>query len=333
MYYPENSSRKKKGNKSYLWVGAAAIILVAAIIPSYIYGPALYYQFTGDAVLRIQKKAAHYESFLASGKTDQDLPGLIADSRKMLDVLERSQPVRWELPYYRGLFDFFEYIVRLQCDGRSLIRLVGRGFLPQEIDPAVQPPTQNLARSSAIHMRRALAYQPDMSAAPTARLVIAYSDLMSTGRTDLYLRDLMEAVRTGELPAAYRAHYEWMALAIGAMLGQIAMMESMAQEIQKAPPDSGHIKLTPDQLSIVLAFGSFYAKDYIRALQYARTVKYNLQAPVDLRVEATRLEGEIFLVQSGPLQARFFFEEALKLSGGSDTFVSDRIQSLERPAR
>ncbi len=335
MYTPEPRMRKKKSSRAWLWILLILLLIGGAAVPGYLYLPGLYYQYTGDAVQRVSRRAEQFEGFLAAGKSGEDLNIFIQDTNKMLDILEKSQPARWEVYYYRGLFQFFEYTIRLQYDARSLVKLAGRGYLPSVIeDPdagnaAILP----LAKNSAIQMRKALAIKPDFPHWETAVLVIVCGDLFLTGRTDMNLFDQMMRIHTAEFQPGIAVYADWMKLAVYSMLGRIVEMEAIVSSIQKQESEKTgtRLHLTADQSNLLLAFSALNAKDYLRALQFARLVKFSPDAPVELKVEASRLEGEIFLVQSGPIQARFYFEEALKLSNGSDAFLEERIKSLGLP--
>ncbi|MBI3394482.1 MAG: hypothetical protein HY042_01465 [Spirochaetia bacterium] len=324
--------KKSEGPKRLLGIALVAVILGALGLGGWFYGPALYFQFSGDAIIRISKKADAYESrLLSEGQEPADLYAQIEETRRILNLVERENPVSAEAVYYQGLFDFFELMLRLKLDGQTLVQLTGRGYLPPESTghglPAFK--ASDLARRAGIRMRKALALDPGLAQAPIAGLVIAYSDVLVTSRTDPLLYEYLKRIKISQIREAYRPYALWMSLALYALQGRKAELESLAQELEKpgTPLTAVGFKLDKDSLQLVLCHGMFHAKDYLRALDLTRQVRAS-KAPDALRAEAARMEGEIFLVQSGPDAARPHFEEAKRLLGGKDAFMDERLKAI-----
>ena len=120
--------------------------------------------------------------------------------------------------------------------------------------------------------------------------------------------------------------------------GPEAAPTDAAGELPNAgPPGSGlaaggRLQLDENVRDLVLCHAHYFARDFLPALRLARSVKNRASAPDILRVEAVRMEAEVFLLQRGPGPACFFFEEAARI--GEDEFVTDRIsQVCSAPSR
>jgi hypothetical protein len=61
-----------------------------------------------------------------------------------------------------------------------------------------------------------------------------------------------------------------------------------------------------------------------RAVRYLRASAASDQ----IKGEAARMEGEIFLIQSGAEAARPHFEEAKRLFAGKDPFIDERLKAI-----
>ena len=332
-YYAEPYSSRKRRNYRSIFLFLLGLIVVLAV-PAYIYGPRLYYLYSGDPILRLEKRARQFEAdFQAGGNSPEKMYEFIVDSRRVLSYVEKDNPVRPEIQYYHGLFQFHELLVRLPLTGDSAVRLLGRLYLPEE--PSDSPlaarqdlkPIPDLGKLAAQSMRKALALDPDLPQGRAARVVIAFGDLLFTARTDPvlleYLKDSEE-----DLPEFFRPYRAWMSLVLLGMRGQVDEMETLLENEDEAPASGPPGQFTAAHLDLIRAFGNFYARRYIKALQNCRRVKSAEDSPVFLRAEATRMEGEIFLVQRGAFAARPYFQEALRLSENKDEFLKERLTRL-----
>lgn len=333
-YYAQPySSRKRRSKKTVLLVLLALVVGLG--VPGFLYGPRLYYIYSGDPILRLEKRSRQFEADLREGKRSQeDLYQYILDSRRVLTYLEKDNPVRAEIQYYRGLFQFYEIVIRVPFTGDSAVRLIGRLYLPEEAPESPLAgrtgivPVPDLGKNTAMAMRRALALDPDLPQGRAARLAIAVGDLLFTARTDPILLEYLKESEE-ELPPFFRPYRAWMSMVLLGMRGKIDELESFLAAGQDGA-DNTILHLTPAHLDLARSFGSFYARQYIKALQKARSVKSEAEAPVYLRSEATRMEGEIFLIQRGPAAARVYFQEALQLSENQDEYLKSRLAELDQ---
>jgi hypothetical protein len=330
-------SRKKSGPR-YAWILPAVVGLILVALAA-IYGPRLYYRVTGDAILRIQNRIAQLEERIAKNEGSvEELLSLVDDIRRLVDIQRRNKPADAEALYYEGLLDFYEFLLRTPLDGATLVQLTGRGYLPLQIEGEDLKPL-NIAdhsRRMAAAMRRALALDPEFDRAPEAHLVILYGDLFHTGRTDPHLLTLLAAIPADKLEPGLSPYRDWIGLGLYALSGKKTELAALMTQIA-APPAEGapplpRLALDEPARNLILCHGYFNAKDYLQALMLARSVKTQIAASAAQQSEAARMEGEIFLVQRGPLAAIFFFEEALRLAGGADPFLNERLDQLQTPA-
>ncbi len=332
--------KKPKGRPLFALLGyvIAALILGTTGWTAYRYGPAIYYQFSGDAIVRLQKRIEGYEArFLHASDDPEEYYAQIEDIRRILNLVERENPAQAEVQYFQGILDFYELTLRVRFDGESLVQLTGRGYLPPDM-PGLNLPvmkTSDLAHRASRRMRRALALSPDFKFAASAGMVISYGDLLFTGRTDPVLFDLMKKVKINEMPESYRPMAVWMSLALFALQGRRTELLALSADLEKLKDTERHRILPgPDALKLVVAHGALQAKDYLLALDLARKVRADDKAPDPIRAEAVRVEAEVFLAQNGPDAARPYFEEAKKIAGGKDPFLDERIKAIsEKPKR
>jgi hypothetical protein len=243
----------------------------------------------------------------------------------MLDGLEREKSASASVHYHRGLQDYHEFVIRMPMTGLQLIRLTGRGYLPEEI-PAQQDAQgdslYDLARHMSMEMRKALALDPDLKEASTAELAIAIGDFFHTGRTDPALLDHLDRVVAESLSSEWKHSYNWMRLALYTLLGRNAELEGLATEIS-----ASNGTLTQNQVSLILSHGYFVSKNYLKALQLVRQIK-TVSTDAGEKSEALRMEGEIFLIQNGPFLAIPYFQQALAVEP-EDVFLKERLASLQ----
>ncbi len=333
-YYAEPYSSRKRRSKKTLFMILTAL-LIGLGIPGIFYGPRLYYLYSGDPILRLEKRARQFEVDLREGKRSPvELYEFIADSRSVLAYLEKDHPVRAEIQYYRGLFEFYEILIRVPITGESAVRLVGRYYLPEE--PAENPlredarliPLADLGKNTAMSMRRALALDPDLPQKRAARLAIALGDLLFTARTDPILLEYIKE-SDEELPEFFKPYHAWLSLVLLGMRGRIDDLEIYLGKRKTDGTDSALLQLKGAHIDLILAFGNFQAKKYNEALQHARSVKGQPELTPFLRSEAARIEGEIFLVQRGSQAARPYFQEAVEIGGKEDEFLKARLAELK----
>ena len=179
--------------------------------------------------------------------------------------------------------------------------------------------------------------------------MLVYGDLFFTERTDENLRLLLsEHIIGGEVSPGLERYRDWIGLALFALSGRKQELQNLVQAIEAATNQAARpagategadaeqsaavaaaqnrLNLDENVRDLVLCHGYYFARDYLPALRLAREVKNRPDAPEILRVEAVRMEGEIFLLQRGPAAACFFFEEAARM--GDDDFVTERINTI-----
>ena len=354
MYYQSFESKKKRGRR-VVWTLAVLGLLGGAGVAAYVYGPQLYYSLTGDALVRLEKRSAEFEARLAGWDGDNAaIPGLLAELdeiRRIAEIQERNSPASAYVYYYQGLLDFYELIVRVPLNGPSLMQLTGRGYLPlqKSMDGLPEIAIPKLSQRIARHMRKALALDPGFAQRDSAYLVLVYGDLFFTERTDENLRLLLsEHIIGGEVSPGLERYRDWIGLALFALSGRKQELQNLVQAIEAATNQAARpagategadaeqsaavaaaqnrLNLDENVRDLVLCHGYYFARDYLPALRLAREVKNRPDAPEILRVEAVRMEGEIFLLQRGPAAACFFFEEAARM--GDDDFVTERINTI-----
>jgi len=330
MFEPEPVSKKKGRIVRRLWL---LLIPAALSVAAYLYGPRLYYQFSDDPIVRLRRRAEAFESRMISKKhSAEDQYKYLLKTREMLEIIEKDSPAIPDIHYYHGLFNFYELVLRLSLDSSRLLLTAGRGILPghRELQGIEGVSIADLSRQCSLRMRKVLALDPEFGNAPTAHLIIAYGDLLHTARTDpVLLKHLSRAKETG-LSRALLPYHDWIALGLYAFLGRKEELERTADRIEKENSKTPGLRMSINkaELNMVLGFGAFNTRDFLRALRLARSVKKDESASVAVRVEAVRMEGEIFLVQRGPRTALDYFKEALKLAGGNDPYLKKRIAEL-----
>jgi len=344
--------KRRKPGRGPLWIVLGAIAALLGLV-GWWFGPRIYYAVTGDAVLRIEQRVARIGTAVHDPQTT--LPELLAnieEARRILEIHEQNEPADPALHFNRGLLRFYELVARAPVDGRNLMLLTGRGYLPLQLesDEVAAVSIPRLARETATDMRRALALDPELDGRAAARLALAYGDLLYSGRTDPYLVRVVTELPAEELPDNLLRYRDWLAAGLFALSGQQARLNQLAAELAAAdasspeagsgdPPDdagaanaAAQLRLQTDanQRRLILAAGAFQARDYLTALRLARRVKREPDATPLERVEAARLEGEVFLVQRGAYAALPFFQQAFDFAGTEgDSFVEERLKSVQ----
>ncbi len=360
MYYQSFEPKKKRG-RWLIWVLLLAL-LAGGGAAAYRYGPQLYYSVTGDALVRLEKRTDEFgRQLLAWDGGNAAVPGMLAELdevRRIARIQKRNSPAAAEVYFYLGLIDFYELIVRVPLNGPSLMQLTGRGYLPlqKSLDSVPEIAVPRLSQRISRNVRKALALDPGLDRRSAANLMLAYGDLFFTERTDRNIRLILEEhVMSGEVQPALERYRDWLGLALYALSGARPETRKLVAEIQAAlpaaeldgaPTDAAdeppiaapgpvagvRLGLDENVRDLVLCHAHYFARDFLPALRLARSVKYRASAPDILRVEAVRMEAEVFLLQRGPGPACFFFEEAARI--GEDEFVTDRIsQVCSAPSR
>ncbi|MCR9140789.1 MAG: hypothetical protein NXI24_00855 [bacterium] len=357
MYYQSFEPKKKRGR----WLVWLILILGlgAGGAAAYRYGPQLYYSVTGDALVRLEKRTdAFGRQLLAWDGGNDALPGMLAELdevRRIAKIQERNSPAEADVYFYLGLIDFYELVVRVPLSGPSLMQLTGRGYLPlqKSLESVPEAPIPRLSKRISRNIRKALALDPGLDRRDAAYLMLAYGDLFFTERTDRNLQMILsEFIAGDQVTPALERYRDWIGLALFALSGNKQEIRQLVQQIDAAsavapappvvpaaaddpPPAEAEpapaapatrLQLDENIRDLVLCHAHYFARDFLPALRLARTVKYRATAPDILRVEAVRMEAEIFLLQRGPGAACFFFNEAARI--GSDDFVSERISAV-----
>ena len=357
MYYQPFEPRKKKGRR-WLWLVLLLVMGSAAGGAGYLYGPRLYYAVTGDAQVRLEKRAGEFEKRLqewdGGNAGVSDLLIELDEIRRIAEIQERNNPADATVYYYHALLDFYELVIRMPLNGPSLLQLTGRGYLPlqKSLDSVPEAGIPRLSQRIARNVRKALALDPGLSNKATAYLMLVYGDLFFTERTDEnLLRMLTEIFAGDEISPALLRYRDWIGLAMYSLSGSKQEMQTLAADVVVVPVDASgagitipgaapaepsadgaaaasvhRLQLDENVRDLVLCHGFYYARDFLPALRLARQVKYRPGTPAILQAEAVRMEGEIFLLQRGQAAACYFFEEAQRL--GEDPFVTERIQAL-----
>lgn len=378
MYYGPEPLRRKRRSGKKLW-----LILLLAVIGagSYFYGRAVYDYFyvllSPNTLLRLQDRSADYlkywYQYRSTPESDEEeflkLQGLLYDrldeTRRVLAVLKRREPARPEVPYYEGLFNLYELLLRLDLSDKALLMLTGRGYLPGTVISNLEPvKVPELAHRTSVSMRKSLALNPDLRTASQAHLAIVLGDLLYTGRTDPNLLTHLDAVNPDAIEPELRPLYLFLSIALNSLLGRPAELKktfditfpetalqpglaTQAEILVEAGPSeeeteepslvgpkdsNGNIRSVSDHFEestkkLLTTYTLYQAKNYYMALQTARQVKYDQTASLYERTEAARMEAEIFARQQNDYVALPFFLQALQIAG-EDSFIEDRIRQI-----
>ncbi|MBU45158.1 MAG: hypothetical protein CMN76_18245 [Spirochaetaceae bacterium] len=356
---PEPMSRRKKSRgRFWIWLIPLALITLGGVF----YGQDLvrYFQvrFASDSLLRLQGRT---DAFLASYRrysemeppvsTDnpaenpyfklQDaLYQQIDENRRIIEIIARNEEDLGTMAAWRGRYELYELLLRIQLDGRNLVEFSGRGYLPP-LRPSLleERSVQSIGFQLSRYMRRALAYSPDSNYRSIAHFGIALGDLMYFGRTDPAILDHLNAVNPAELPEQLRDEWVWVSAGLYALLGD---HENLKVTLEPQKQDTAEVAgtetpevaaadvpdfLAPYQKQLLIGYARFQAKDYMQALYAVRQVKYDASVPDFYRAEAARMEGEINAKQNGPYFAIPYLQEALRISG-DDPFLKERLSAF-----
>ncbi|MCB1324739.1 MAG: hypothetical protein H7A21_19090 [Spirochaetales bacterium] len=331
--YAYEPSKPKTRRGWIFWLGGLSLLIIAAI-PAYLYGPLLYYGMSGDAILRAERRIERFEEEMNGGaRSPRQLLVSLDEIGRMVDIAERTNPAVADVQYLQGLLAFYEFLLRLDLSGNTLWQLTGRGFLPPA--RAVDLPEKSLVQLGkriSVRMRKALALDPDLAAAAEANLAIAYGDLFFTGRTDPQLMNRVARIQAGPVRPFLRPHQDWIILALLALSGRAGELEAALPPTEQATEADEEqvprLALSPGLRTLILCHGYYASRNYLQSLNLARRLKFDQTQPRHLRVEATRMEGEIFLIQRSPDAAAYFFREAYEMSEQTDDFVRNRLRTV-----
>ncbi len=320
-----NWKSSEKSKRSAFWL---RLIFLFCIIGSgagaYLYWPQLYLYFSGNALLRLQKRSEQFEERLLAQKEEPlVLLQFLAETHQFINIAEISHGADPWLYFYRGLFDFYQLLLRSSYDYKNLIELTGRGFVPsQKLLGDKKVSLLQLGRKITINMRKTLALAPNFQRAPTAHLALIYGNLFFTGRTDR--RDLirLEEIKTAQFSQLQQRHHNWIEMVFYIFFGKKESLQLLLQQMKK----QGALLPTLAQQNILLCHVHYYARSYIDALRFARRVAKRRNSPPHLLVEAARMEAEIFYIQRGVSAAIPYLHKALKFTEGEDIFIKKRLE-------
>lgn len=350
-----------KKNRSFTLPVLAVILLGVLLVVGLNFGTSIYYRFSGNAVHRVASRSTLYEQRALEGtSSEKELYLFIEDSRKIIDLLEETKPSHYLVPYYRGLFDFYEFLLRTNLDADNLVQMVGKGYIPLDqgidgLEPSDEEkllPLEKLSRNISVSIRKSLALNPDLAEQDRARVMIVYATVFDTGRTDPYLVELVNDFQGARFNSFFQPRSDWIAVALYTILGEAKNLEGIMNQLEVVGVDpagaaslsetanltdnpSGderveRLKLSEVQANFILANGYYYSKDYIKALGVARSIFRGSDKDSPLAVASVVLEAEIFLAQRGPIPALRYFHRALKLAGGKDPLIEQRIEEVEQ---
>ncbi|MBI41191.1 MAG: hypothetical protein CMF59_16470 [Leptospiraceae bacterium] len=351
---PEPMSRRKK-SRGRLWIWFIPLSLITA--GGILYGQDIfrYFQvrFASDSLLRLQGRTdaylasySRYAEMTPPASSDEPaqnpyfklqdaLYQQIDENRRIIEIIARTEEDLGTMAAWRGRYELYELLLRIQLDSRNLIEFSGRGYLPP-LRPSLleERSVQSIGFELSRYMRRALAYNPEGSYKSLAHFGVALGDLMYFGRTDPAILQHLHAVNPSELPPELRKEWIWVASGLYALLGDHQKLKEITDPAQPAADATqqedplnarGFLKVYQKQL--LMGYARFQAKDYMQALYSVRQVKYDPSVPAFYRAEAARMEGEINARQNGPYFAIPYLQEALRISG-EDPFLQERLSAF-----
>ena len=320
-----------------------AFVLCLCGASFYYYYPQISFYFLSNVFLRLENHAQKIEEdILSPNVPGQDILDALGRVRDIAKLTKDDDPANPLAHYYMGLLDFYELCLRLDQGQISLLLLTGRGFLPQhkatlDIEPKSVLP---LVKKVILSMRRALAIKPDFLHNERAHIILSYASLLFTSRTDLReLRRIQENKLINPSPLLAIAR-DWLSLAFYAQLGRkkelskfITQLRDKEKQLkskktEQDPKTISHLRLEPAAAFLLLCHGFYQAQDYIGALKYARLVKFNSDSSEYMRVEALRMQAEIFYIQRGKAAAKAYFDLAYAASNKEDNFIKERMKEI-----
>ena len=345
MYYFEKYNNNRV---SFRYIYTFFFLLITATaVTGYIYYQQITYYFISDVYLRLEENSQKIEAKLSSHNVSHKrVLESIKKFRDLAELNKKNSPLEPLAHYYLGLFYFYELILRIPYNQRSLLDLTGKGFLPQHIPitfllkkKAILP----IVKKVILSMRISLAIKSDFFYSTQAKIILSYATLIFTGRTDLRELRRIRDLEIVEISALLHQIKDWTRLAFYAQLGKIKLLNKQIAEIRTRNKDAkprtkdnnsiNHIELNSAEKSLLLCHALYHAKEFLRSLHYARMIirKYSKDSKY-IYLDAMRMEAEIFYIQRGKLAARHYFEKVLAASKKeNDTmlyFIKSRIKEI-----
>ena len=327
----DKKSHKRRQKQILLYLFAGVVLIL--IFFSYHYGTEIYYRWTGDPIGRLQKQFERVETKLPPNQGDVvSIYEILRNNRKILKFLAKDRPLSAEVYYLLGLDSFYELMIRIPPTSKSLVQLCSREILPIPIEHDGMPNASitSIAFNITKNLRRSFSLDPSYKKRNRAIFALMYGDFFYTARTDPLLFRSLEQINSDEMTDAFIPHYQWMAIGLYTIGGKeedfLKFINTISSNKEKG---RRQLEISQGELMLLQAITSFKAKNYLVSLRIVRQMKEIENISEELIVEALRLEGEIFYIQRGAESALPFFREALKLAGGEDFLIQQRIEELE----
>ena len=325
-----------KKKRRFSW-GYFILFLFVSVLALVIYTQAerWIYRFSDDPILSIQKRSEKYEADLLAGKTSSDeLKEFIVETRKILDILEKDQAAVAEVHYFHGLFSFYELVLHISPGAPNLVKLAGRGMIPEQrkFEEIEKISIIKLSREIGLRIRLARAIDPELKWSERSRLALVFGDFFFNTRLDRNLLKVFNRIEGEQIAPALKVYYEWMALLLFSFFEEKEKLERLVDDLrerQENPEENpGGLRISGPELDLILCFGAYNSRDFINALRSARNIDDREVASDWIRMEATRMEGEIFQKQRGDRAALPYFQKALEISGGKDQYLKRKVELL-----
>ena len=299
-----------------------------------VYYPRILFYFSGNSVLRLDKQSKRVEGYLIKQKErPKDILEVIEQSRETAKNFVNRESVN-PLPYYYiGLFDFYELLLRLPINQHSLLELTGRGFLPQasSFKTIKSRKILLLLKENIKVIHKSLAITDNFLYTKEANLILVFSSFLYTARTDKRELERLENILEADFSPLFSGVRTWLYLSFITQLGatkELRKWYASYQKTQEKQEKETFWRLSPIGAELLLAYGLYHAKDYIRALRHVRNIIHLPNTPQFLQVEALLTQAEIFYRQRGARYARPYFKKAFQASQEADLFIKERIEEI-----
>lgn len=328
------STRVRRRRSRKIWFLLPLIGLIGFL--AYRYGEGTYLairqRFLPENLQLLESRISHVEEQLIAHTIQSDagvLPGYthfseqerkqivayLKDSRRILSFYEGPAETGAAIQTSAALFQFYELLLYVQLNEKSVLDLAGRGFLPSLTGITVETFREKV-RSSLLLSRKSLAMDPEQRRADDLRLIEVVSDLLYNERTDPHLFDQLTHINRDKIAPGLKPTYAFASLALFARSGN----RERLNEILDAHAKSGMSQM-------LRIYTLFHAREYIQAMQLARILMADAQAEPALRSEAARMMGEIFRIQSGTAAGLLYLYQARGLH--PDPFLDELIQQWQ----
>ncbi len=328
---------KKKSKRPLFIVFSFLLVVFSGWLGYYLY-PSVSYYFVSNTYLQLENNALRIEKrLLSQNESISSLLSSIEQAKKLTEITLKKKSDEALVHYYLGLFYYYELFVRVVQDQKSLIELSGRGLLPvhtkfgkTEIEIK---PISPLSHKIMVTMNQALALEPNFIRNKQAKLLLAYSSLLFTGRTDKKMLAYINELKNIEFTPLLTLTYEWVSISYYSLLGQKKELLELLlplkdHQIEKDKKETNHLYLQTNAIELLLAEGLFHSKDYMASLKYIRNILSAKEMPNYILVETLRIEAEIALIQRGASIAHSLFEKAYEASEKKDMYIADRIKEI-----